>query len=151
MNAAAATFVALEGTFAIALIVEGLEDRMIIARNGSPLALGYGSGEMFIGSDAFALAPFTNRITYLEDGDWAVVSHSGAEIFDADGSGVTRELVVVDAASAMVDKGNYRHFMSKEIHEQPEVLSRTFGQYVDPENAALPCRKMMSILLRSSV
>ena len=98
-----------------------------------PAALGYGSGEMFIGSDAFALAPFTNRITYLEDGDWAVVSHSGAEIFDADGSGVTRELVVVDAASVMVDKGNYRHFMSKEIHEQPEVLSRTFGQYVDPE------------------
>ena len=133
MKAAAATFVALEGTFAIALIVEGLEDRMIIARNGSPLALGYGSGEMFIGSDAFALAPFTNRITYLEDGDWAVVSHSGAEIFDADGSGVTRELVVVDTASAMVDKGNYRHFMSKEIHEQPEVLSRTFGQYADPE------------------
>ena len=99
---------------------------MIVARNGSPLAVGYGSGEMFIGSDAFALAPFTNRIAYLDDGDWAVVSDTGAEIFAADGSGVTREQVVVDAASAMVDKGNYRHFMSKEIHEQPEVLSRTF-------------------------
>ena len=134
MAAAAATFAALDGTYAIALIVEGLENRMIIARNGSPLAVGYGSGEMFIGSDAFALAPFTNRIAYLDDGDWAVVSDTGAEIFAADGSGVTREQVVVDAASAMVDKGNYRHFMSKEIHEQPEVLSRTFGQYADPEN-----------------
>ena len=134
MAAAAATFTALDGTYAIALIVEGLENRMIIARNGSPLAVGYGSGEMFIGSDAFALAPFTNRIAYLNDGDWAVVSDTGAEIFAADGSGVTREQVVVDAASAMVDKGNYRHFMSKEIHEQPEVLSRTFGQYADPEN-----------------
>ncbi len=134
MAAAAATFAALDGTYAIALIVEGLEDRMIIARNGSPLAVGYGSGEMFIGSDAFALAPFTNRIAYLDDGDWAVVSNTGAEIFAANGSGVTREQVLVDAASAMVDKGNYRHFMSKEIHEQPEVLSRTFGQYADPEN-----------------
>ena len=134
MAAAAATFAALDGTYAVALIVEGLANRMIIARNGSPLAVGYGSGEMFIGSDAFALAPFTNRIAYLDDGDWAVVSDTGAEIFAADGSGVTREQVVVDAASAMVDKGNYRHFMSKEIHEQPEVLSRTFGQYADPEN-----------------
>ena len=134
MAAAAATFASLNGTYAIALIVEGLENRMIIARNGSPLAVGYGSGEMFIGSDAFALAPFTNRIAYLDDGDWAVVSDTGAEIFAADGSGVTRKQVVVDAASAMVDKGNYRHFMSKEIHEQPEVLSRTFGQYADPEN-----------------
>ena len=134
MAAAAATFAALDGTYAVALIVEGLENRMIIARNGSPLAVGYGSGEMFIGSDAFALAPFTNRIAYLDDGDWAVVSDTGAEIFAADGSGVTREQAVVDAASAMVDKGNYRHFMSKEIHEQPEVLSRTFGQYADPEN-----------------
>ena len=134
MAAAAATFAALDGTYAIALIVEGLENSMIIARNGSPLAVGYGSDEMFIGSDAFALAPFTNRIAYLDDGDWAVVSDTGAEIFAADGAGVTREQVVVDAASTMVDKGNYRHFMSKEIHEQPEVLSRTFGQYADPEN-----------------
>ncbi len=133
LAAAAATFTALDGTYAIALIVEGLENRMIIARNGSPLAVGYGNGEMFVGSDAFALAPFTNRIAYLDDGDWAVVSDNGADIFVADGSAVTREQVVVDAASAMVDKGNYRHFMSKEIHEQPEVLSRTFGQYADPE------------------
>ena len=133
MAAAAATFAALHGTYAIALIVEGLENCMIIARNGSPLAVGYGNDEMFIGSDAFALAPFTNRVAYLDDGDWAVVSDTGAEIFAADGSSATREQVVVDAASAMVDKGNYRHFMSKEIHEQPEVLSRTFGQYADPE------------------
>ena len=133
MAAAAATFAQLEGTYAIALIVEGMEDRMIIARNGSPLAVGYGRDEMFIGSDAFALAPFTNEISYLDDGDWAVVSKTGIEIFTPDGASVVRDKVIVDAAAAMVDKGNYRHYMSKEIHEQPEVLSRTFGQYADPE------------------
>jgi glucosamine--fructose-6-phosphate aminotransferase (isomerizing) len=133
MAAAAATFAQLEGTYAIALIVEGMEDRMIIARNGSPLAVGYGRDEMFIGSDAFALAPFTNEISYLDDGDWAVVSKTGIEIFTPDGASVVRDKVIVDVAAAMVDKGNYRHYMSKEIHEQPEVLSRTFGQYADPE------------------
>ena len=133
MAAAAATFAQLEGTYAIALIVEGMEDRMIIARNGSPLAVGYGRDEMFIGSDAFALAPFTNEISYLDDGDWAVVSKTDIEIFTPDGASVVRDKVIVDAAAAMVDKGNYRHYMSKEIHEQPEVLSRTFGQYADPE------------------
>ena len=85
LAAAATTFAALDGTYAIALIVEGLENRMIIARNGSPLAVGYGNGEMFIGSDAFALAPFTNRIAYLDDGDWAVVSDTGAEILPPTG------------------------------------------------------------------
>ena len=133
MAAAAATFAQLEGTYAIALIVEGMEERMIIARNGSPLAVGYGRDEMFIGSDAFALAPFTNEISYLDDGDWAVVSKTGIEIFTPDGVSVVRDKVIVDVAAAMVDKGNYRHYMSKEIHEQPEVLSRTFGQYADPE------------------
>lgn len=133
MAAAAATFAQLEGTYAIALIVEGMEERMIIARNGSPLAVGYGRDEMFIGSDAFALAPFTNEISYLDDGDWAVVSKTDIEIFTPDGASVVRDKVIVDAAAAMVDKGNYRHYMSKEIHEQPEVLSRTFGQYADPE------------------
>ncbi|MAK11923.1 MAG: glutamine--fructose-6-phosphate transaminase (isomerizing) [Rhizobiales bacterium TMED83] len=133
MAAAAATFAQLEGTYAIALIVEGMEERMIIARNGSPLAVGYGRDEMFIGSDAFALAPFTNEISYLDDGDWAVVSKTGIEIFTPDGASVVRDKVIVDVAAAMVDKGNYRHYMSKEIHEQPEVLSRTFGQYADPE------------------
>ena len=133
-QAAANTFAALEGAYAIALSVDGNENEIIVARQGSPLAIGHGDGEMYLGSDAFALAPFTNRICYLADGDWAVMRRDGADIY-ALGSGaqVERPIETVDASAAMVDKGNYRHFMAKEIHEQPEVLSRTFGQYIDPE------------------
>ena len=133
-QAAARTFAALEGAYAIALIIDGNEDEIIVARKGSPLAIGHGDGEMYLGSDAFALAPFTNRVCYLKDGDWAVMRRDGAEIFALGQDGaVERQVEIVDAAAAMVDKGNYRHFMKKEIHEQPEVLSRTFGQYIDPE------------------
>ena len=133
-KAAQATFAELEGAFAIALIVDGNNDEIIVARQGSPLALGYGDGEMYLGSDAFALAPFTNRVCYLADGDWAVMRRDAAEIYSlSDATQVERKIETVDAASAMVDKGNYRHFMAKEIHEQPDVLSRTFGQYIDPE------------------
>ena len=133
-QAAARTFAALEGAYAIALIVDGNEDEIVVARKGSPLAIGHGDGEMYLGSDAFALAPFTNRVCYLKDGDWAVMRRDGAEIFALGQDGaVERQVETVDAAAAMVDKGNYRHFMMKEIHEQPEVLSRTFGQYIDPE------------------
>ena len=133
-QAAASTFAALDGAYAIALIVDGNENEIIIARQGSPLAIGHGDGEMYLGSDAFALAPFSNRICYLADGDWAVMRRDGADIY-ALGSGVQveRPIETVDASAAMVDKGNYRHFMAKEIHEQPDVLSRTFGQYIDPE------------------
>ena len=133
-QAAANTFAALDGAYAIALIVDGNENEIIVARQGSPLAIGHGDGEMYLGSDAFALAPFTNRICYLADGDWAVMRRDGADIY-ALGSGtqVERPIETVDASAAMVDKGNYRHFMAKEIHEQPDVLSRTFGQYIDPE------------------
>jgi len=133
-QAAARTFAALEGSYAIALIVDGNEDEIVVARKGSPLAIGHGDGEMYLGSDAFALAPFTNRVCYLKDGDWAVMRGDGAEIFALGQDGaVERQVETVDAAAAMVDKGNYRHFMMKEIHEQSEVLSRTFGQYIDPE------------------
>ena len=133
-QAAARTFAALEGAYAIALIVDGNEDEIVVARKGSPLAIGHGDGEMYLGSDAFALAPFTNRVCYLKDGDWAVMRGDGAEIFALGQDGaVERQVETVDAAAAMVDKGNYRHFMMKEIHEQPEVLSRTFGQYINPE------------------
>ena len=133
-QAAARTFAALEGAYAIALIIDGNEDEIIVARKGSPLAIGHGDGEMYLGSDAFALAPFTNRVCYLKDGDWAVMRRDGAEIFALGQDGaVERQVEIVDAAAAMVDKGNYSHFMMKEIHEQPEVLSRTFGQYIDPE------------------
>ena len=133
-QAAAQTFAALEGAYAIALIIDGNNDEIIVARRGSPLAIGHGDGEMYLGSDAFALAPFTNRVCYLKDGDWAVMRRDGAEIFAlGQDAPVERDVETVDAAAAMVDKGNYRHFMMKEIHEQPEVLSRTFGQYIDPE------------------
>jgi len=133
-QAAAKTFAALEGAFAIALIIDGNEDEIIVARQGSPLALGYGDGEMYLGSDAFALAPFTNRVCYLKDGDWAVMRRDGADIYALGQDGVVeRPVETVDASAVMVDKGNYRHFMAKEIHEQPDVLSRTFGQYIDPE------------------
>jgi glucosamine--fructose-6-phosphate aminotransferase (isomerizing) len=133
-QAATQTFAALEGAYAIALIIDGNNDEIIVARRGSPLAIGHGDGEMYLGSDAFALAPFTNRVCYLKDGDWAVMRRDGAEIFAlGQDAPVERDVETVDAAAAMVDKGNYRHFMMKEIHEQPEVLSRTFGQYIDPE------------------
>jgi glucosamine--fructose-6-phosphate aminotransferase (isomerizing) len=133
-QAAAQTFAALEGAYAIALIIDGNNDEIIVARRGSPLAIGHGDGEMYLGSDAFALAPFTNRVCYLKDGDWAVMRRDGAEIFAlGQDAPVERDVETVDAAAAMVDKGNYSHFMMKEIHEQPEVLSRTFGQYIDPE------------------
>ena len=132
--AAGKTFAALEGAYAIALIIDGNEDEIIVARQGSPLAIGYGDGEMYLGSDAFALAPYTNRVCYLADGDWAIMTRDGAVIYQlATGAEVSRAVETVDASAAMVDKGNYRHFMAKEIHEQPDVLSRTFGQYIDPE------------------
>ncbi|UVK36725.1 glutamine--fructose-6-phosphate transaminase (isomerizing) [Mesorhizobium sp. AR10] len=121
----------LEGAFALAIMFKGDEDLIVGARNGPPLAVGHGDGEMFLGSDAIALAPFTNSITYLEDGDWAVVRRDGATIFDIDGKKVARKRQQSLSTSFMVDKGNRRHFMEKEIHEQPEVISHTLAHYVD--------------------
>lgn len=121
----------LEGAFALAIMFKGDEDLIVGARNGPPLAVGHGDGEMFLGSDAIALAPFTNSITYLEDGDWAVVRRGGVAIFDMDGKEVERKRQQSLSTSFMVDKGNRRHFMEKEIHEQPEVISHTLAHYVD--------------------
>ncbi|MER8483552.1 glutamine--fructose-6-phosphate transaminase (isomerizing) [Mesorhizobium sp. M1322] len=121
----------LEGAFALAIMFRGDEDLIVGARNGPPLAVGHGDGEMFLGSDAIALAPFTNSITYLEDGDWAVVRRNEVAIFDMDGSKVDRKRQQSLSTSFMVDKGNRRHFMEKEIHEQPEVISHTLAHYVD--------------------
>ncbi len=121
----------LEGAFALAMIFRGYDDLMIVARQGSPLALGFGSGEMFVGSDAIALAPFTNAIAYLADGDWAVVTRAGVAVRDRDGKAVERPVTRSLASSLLIDKGNYRHFMAKEIHEQPEVISHTLAAYVD--------------------
>lgn len=121
----------LEGAFALGIIFAGHDDLMIAARRGSPLAIGYGAGEMYLGSDAIALAPFTDAITYLEEGDWAVLHRSGAEIYDGNGIRVERPVIKAVASSLLVDKGNYRHFMAKEIHEQPEVISHTLANYLD--------------------
>ncbi|RWP02042.1 MAG: glutamine--fructose-6-phosphate transaminase (isomerizing) [Mesorhizobium sp.] len=121
----------LEGAFALAIMFKGDEDLIVGARNGPPLAVGHGDGEMFLGSDAIALAPFTNSITYLEDGDWAVVRRNEVAIFDMEGNKVDRKRQQSLSTSFMVDKGNRRHFMEKEIHEQPEVISHTLAHYVD--------------------
>ncbi len=121
----------LEGAFALALIFAGYDDLMIVARQGSPLAIGFGDGEMFVGSDAIALAPFTDAISYLEDGDWAVLTRKGIAIRDRNGKAVERPVTRSQANALIVDKGNHRHFMAKEIHEQPEVIGHTLAGYVD--------------------
>jgi len=121
----------LEGAFALAMIFRGYDDLMIVARQGSPLAIGYGNGEMFVGSDAIALAPFTDAIAYLEDGDWAVLTRKGVAIRDRNGKAVERPVTRSLATALLVDKGNHRHFMAKEIHEQPEVIGHTLAAYVD--------------------
>ena len=121
----------LEGAFALAMIFAGYDDLMIVARQGSPLAIGYGDGEMFVGSDAIALAPFTDAISYLEDGDWAVLTRKGIAIRDRNGKAVERPVTRSQANALLIDKGNYRHFMAKEIHEQPEVIGHTLAGYVD--------------------
>ncbi len=125
------TLAKLQGAFALAAIFDGDEDLMIVARRGSPLAVGLGKGEMFAGSDAIALAPFTNRIIYLEDGDWAVLTHEKVTIYDEANREVTRPIVVAPATGLLVDKGNHRHFMAKEIAEQPEVVGHTLAHYLD--------------------
>ena len=130
-DAVQASLTRLRGAFALAIIFEGEDDLMIGARRGSPLAIGHGIHKMYFGSDAMALAPFTDRVTYLEDGDWAVLTREGATIHDATGQLVERPMVRSSASSLLVDRGNFRHFMAKEIHEQPEVVSHTMGHYLD--------------------
>lgn len=121
----------LRGAFALAFLFKGHDDLMIGARKGSPLAIGYGDGEMYLGSDAIALAPFTDNISYLEDGDWVVLTRAGSKIHNEQGAVVQREVLKSGASSFLVDKANYRHFMAKEIHEQPEVVGHTLARYVD--------------------
>ncbi|MCX2722642.1 glutamine--fructose-6-phosphate transaminase (isomerizing) [Roseibium salinum] len=121
----------LKGAFALAILFAGEEDLLIGARKGSPLAIGHGDGEMFFGSDAIALSPFTDRITYLEEGDWAALTRSGARIFDQGNRPVERPEAKSSVTSSLMDKGNYKHFMAKEIQEQPEVLGHTLSRYFD--------------------
>ena len=124
----------LEGAFALAVIFEGHDDLMIGARRGSPFAIGFGDDDspgMYIGSDAIALAPFTNRVAYLEDGDWVVLTGQSATIYNEQNEEIERPISTSMAQALVVDKGNHRHFMAKEIHEQPDVISRTLSHYID--------------------
>ena len=121
----------LRGAFALAFLFAGEDDLVIGARRGSPLAVGYGDGEMYLGSDAIALAPFTSSIAYLEDGDCVIVRRGGASIRDAAGQAVTRPTIRSSASAFLLDKGNHRHFMAKEIHEQPEVVGHTLAHYIN--------------------
>jgi len=132
VEAVAAALPRLKGAFALVFLFEGEDNLLVGARRGSPLAVGYGDGEMYLGSDAIALAPFTDSISYLDDGDWVVVRRNGAEVFDASGHRAPRAIQrMTNAAAFQVDKGNYRHFMAKEIHEQPEVVTHTLARYID--------------------
>ncbi len=132
VQAVAKTLERLEGVFALVFLFAGEHDLLICARRCAPLAIGYGDGEMFVGSDALALAPLTRRITYLEEGDWAVVTSRAVEIFDATGAPVERRIYETAHSGALIGKGNYRHFMQKEIFEQPAVIGDTLHALINP-------------------
>ena len=142
IDAVRATLKQLRGAFALAFLFAGENDLMIGARRGSPLAIGYGKGEMYLGSDAIALAPFTDRISYLEEGDWAVLTQKGAQILDEQGGKIERPVIKSLASANLVDKGNHKHFMAKEIHEQPEVVGHTLAHYINmtTERVVLPSK-----------
>ena len=139
-QATARALARLEGAFALGILFTGRHDLMIAARRGSPLAIGFGAGEMYLGSDALALAPLTRSICYLEEGDWAEITREGAVIHDQAGTVVEREIRVSAAVGADAGKGNFPHFMLKEIYEQPAVIGDTLGALLDPLNrtVALP-------------
>jgi glucosamine--fructose-6-phosphate aminotransferase (isomerizing) len=130
----------VRGAFAIACLFTGEEDLLVGARQGSPLVVGVGDGEMYLGSDGIAVAPFTNRVIYLEEGDLVVLSRTSHAIYDVARNLVERPIKSVAASAAAVEKGNYRHYMQKEIHEEPDAAARTIGYYVDPleERVTLP-------------
>lgn len=131
LDAFKATLDRLTGAYALAVLIEGEEGLILGARRGSPLVVGWGEGEMYLGSDALAVGPFTQKISYLEEGDYVAVTRSGAHMFDAHGRPADRAVVQVSASSAMVEKGAYRHFMEKEVHEQPDSVQHTLSEYLD--------------------
>ncbi|MEX6724517.1 glutamine--fructose-6-phosphate transaminase (isomerizing) [Parapedomonas caeni] len=122
----------LHGAFALAILFTGHDDLLIGARRGSPLVLGHGTGEMYLGSDAIALSDLTNRICYLEEGDWCVLGRDGAQVYDEHDQPVSRPVTLSTVSGGLIDKGNYRHFMLKEIHEQPTVVAQTLGTFLQP-------------------
>ena len=137
IEAAGAALKRLEGAYALAMIFAGHPELMVVAQHGAPLAVGFGDDEMFIGSDGLALAPLTRRIAYLLDGDWAVVDRKGAAFFDLEGHPVTREAKLTRLTGAAIGKGNFRHFMEKELHEHPAVIGDTLHRMVDPTTRAV--------------
>lgn len=137
-EAAIATLKKLDGAFALLWVFDGEDDLMIAARKGSPLAIGHGDGEMFVGSDAIALAPLTDRITYLDEGDYAFITRQGAEIFDAAGRRANRDELRIDLGAARIEKAGYKHFMAKEIAEQPVVLGDALRHYLAGDRLNLP-------------
>jgi glucosamine--fructose-6-phosphate aminotransferase (isomerizing) len=129
-EAAVKTLAKLRGAFALAFLFDGEDDLIIAARKGSPLAIGYGDGEMFVGSDAIALSPMTDRISYLEEGDYAVLTRAGATVYDANGTRANREIRTIQISATRIDKGGHKHFMAKEIAEQPTVIAEAIGHYL---------------------
>ena len=137
LAAVQATIARLQGAFALCFLFQGHENLLIAARKGSPLAIGFGVGEIFVGSDAIALAPMTDQITYLEEGDVAVLTRQGAQIFDATGLQVLRPVETIKTEDTVIEKAGHRHFMAKEIAEQPRVLGETLARYLGPEGKTL--------------
>ncbi|MBV8594497.1 MAG: glutamine--fructose-6-phosphate transaminase (isomerizing), partial [Caulobacteraceae bacterium] len=127
-----ATLDRLTGAYALAVLVAGEPNLILGARRNTPLVVGHGRGEMFLGSDALAVGPLTDRISYLEDGDYVAIDHDGARIFDATGAPADRPIQIVSTSFALLEKGAYRHFMEKEIHDQPDACQHTLSAYVDP-------------------
>ena len=136
-DAAEQTIARLQGAYALCFLFDGEDDLLIAARKGSPLAIGYGEGEMFVGSDAIALAPMTDRISYLEEGDWAVIRRDSVEIRDVNGTIANRAVKTVQIDTARVDKGGFRHFMAKEIAEQPVVLQAALSHYISTDGSSV--------------
>lgn len=137
VEAAAATVDRLDGAYALCFLFEGENDLIIAARKGSPLAIGYGDGEMFVGSDAIALAPMTDQVTYLEEGDFAILTRTSLEIRDADGKLAIRDRKTIQIDASSADKGGYKHFMAKEIAEQPTVLQGALHHYINADATAV--------------
>ncbi len=137
LQAAGAAFRRLHGAYALAMIFAGHPELIVGAQNGAPLAVGFGEDEMYVGSDALALAPLTRRIAYLRDGDWTVIDRHGARFFDAAGAEVTREVKLTQFTGASIGKGNFRHFMEKELHEHPAVIGDTLHRMVNPATKAV--------------
>ena len=131
----------MRGAFAFAIVFTGEDDLLIAARRGSPLAIGRGDGEMFVGSDAYALAPFTNRVTYLEEGDFAVITRKNFDVYTEKGVKAARAETISSASDNVVDKDGHRHFMAKEIHEQPEVIAHTLSRYIDAATGTISLPK----------